>query len=83
MQEISFQDLPQKYIDVLNEIFNEDGKKKNTLKKLYSKFSFKCLNFTLACENADKEIVVNSLFTQLFRFNFMTYFFYNKESYIS
>lgn len=40
MQEISFQDLPQKYTEALNEIFNDNDKKKNTLKKLYSNFFF-------------------------------------------
>lgn len=80
MQEISFQDLPQKYTEALNEIFNDNDKKKNTLKKLYSNFSFKYLNFTLTCANSDMKASTASLGHYLFQFGFMTYFLMNQIS---
>ncbi|KAK8840589.1 hypothetical protein M9Y10_030800 [Tritrichomonas musculus] len=67
MQQLSFQELPLEYISMLNKIIDDK------LKSIYSKFSFKYLNYISALDISNEDQIKKLLFDYLTKFKFIVY----------
>ena len=76
MLKLSFQKLPQNYFSMLDQISNDK------LKSIYSKFSFKYLNYIFALEDSDENQIRNLLFDYLKKFKFIIYYILKDNSVI-
>lgn len=71
MQNISFNDLPEHYISLKNQIQNE------VIKKIYSEISFLYLPLYIASMKKEKSSIEHDLFNYLREYKLITYYYTN------